>query len=57
MAKGPLGDPTSKEFKKMIRDKAKYEKKAKKDALKNQYESIGVSRARKFYQKKDKESL
>ena len=51
MAKGPLGDPSSKEYKKMMRDKAKAEKKAKKDALKNQYESTGVKLARRFYQK------
>ena len=53
MKLGPLADPKSKEYKKMERDKAKAEKKAKKDALKNQYESLGVARARKFYQKED----
>ena len=56
MKLGPLGDPKSKEFKKMMRDKAKAEKKAKKDSLKNQYESIGMSFARKHY-RKDKDSL
>ena len=56
MKLGPLGDPKSKEFKKMMRDKAKAEKKAKKDSLKNQYESIGMTFARKHYQK-DKDSL
>ncbi len=53
MKQGPLADPKSREYKKMERDKAKAEKKAKKDALKNQYESLGVARARKFYQKED----
>ena len=52
MKQGPLADPKSREYKKMERDKAKAEKAAKK-----QYgmrsESLGVARARKFYQKED----
>jgi len=49
---GPLADPKSREYKKMERDKAKAEKAAKKQ-YSMRSESLGVARARKFYQKED----
>ena len=52
MKQGPLADPKSREFKKMERDKAKAEKAAKKQ-YSMRSESLGVARARKFYQKED----
>ena len=52
MDMGPLGDPKSREYKKMERDKAKAEKAAKKQ-YSMRSESLGVARARKFYQKED----
>jgi hypothetical protein len=52
MKQGPLADPKSKEYKKMEKDKAKAEKAAKKQ-YSMRSESMGVARARKFYQKVD----
>ncbi len=52
MKQGPLADPKSREYKKMERDKAKAEKAAKKQ-FSMRSESLGVARARKFYQKED----
>ena len=52
MKQGPLADPKSREYKKMERDKAKAEKAAKKQ-YSMRSESLGVARARKFYQKDD----
>ena len=55
--KSPFDDPESREYKKMMRDRAKFEKsllkgttkRSKKDRLK--IESTGLKFARKFYQK------
>ena len=52
MKQGVFADPKSKEFKKMMKDKAKAEKKAKKQRVRS--ESLGMTFARKFY-KGDKE--
>ena len=52
MKQGVFDDPKSREFKKMMRDKAKAEKAAKKQ-YSMRSESLGVARARKFYQKDD----
>ena len=52
MKQGVFDDPKSREFKKMMRDKAKAEKAAKKH-YSMRSESLGVARARKFYQKDD----
>ena len=49
---GVFADPKSKEFKKMIKDKAKAEKMAKKQQIRS--ESLGMTFARKYY-KGDKE--
>ena len=52
MKQGVFEDPKSQEFKKMVRDKKKAEKAAKKQ-YNMRSESLGVARARKFYQKVD----
>ena len=52
MKQGVFDDPKSQEFKKMVRDKMKAEKAAKKQ-YSMRSESMGVARARKFYQKDD----
>jgi hypothetical protein len=52
MKQGVFDDPKSQEFKKMVRDKMKAEKAAKKQ-YSMRSESLGVARARKFYQKDD----
>ena len=52
MKQGVFDDPKSQEFKKMVRDKMKAEKAAKKQS-RMRSESLGVARARKFYQKDD----
>jgi hypothetical protein len=52
MKQGVFDDPKSREFKKMMRDKAKAEKAAKKH-YSMRSESLGVARARKFYQKRN----
>ena len=51
MAKSVFDDPKSREYKKMMRDKKKAEKAAQKAARKYSYESVGMSFARKHYQK------
>ena len=51
MAKGVFDDPKSREYKSMIRIKKKSEKAAQKAARKYSYESVGMSFARKHYQK------
>ena len=52
MKQGVFDDPKSQEFKKMVRDKMKAEKAARKQS-RMRSESMGVARARKFYQKDD----
>ena len=52
MKQGVFADPKSKEFKKMMKDKAKAEKMAKKQQVRS--ESLGMTFARKYY-KGDKE--
>jgi hypothetical protein len=47
MKQGVFADPKSKEFKKMIKDKAKAEKAAKKQQVRS--ESLGMTFARKYY--------
>ena len=49
MKQGVFADPKSKEFKKMMKDKAKAEKKAKKQQVRS--ESLGMTFARKFYKR------
>ena len=49
MKQGVFADPKSIEFKKMMKDKAKAEKKAKKQQVRS--ESLGMTFARKFYKR------